>query len=297
MDVNRFFFVAGAVVAGVFCSALSFSQLTPPIGQRRPVAPKTRGSVFVPGVSASWINSSMSPETLAAKTDQALSWTKGEGVASLVEFQDKNVRGTTKCVTEIEGPTRFRLEYPVSAPDPSPKPNKGTLFSKMIQVADGSRMAYQSAEFGLKTPQPLSSASLMDGCALDQWPKHFPQLMYSPIRGGKPFTKLVASARALGNSVKITVLERKFDFKGMILHQARMTIVRKNSGAPLGIDLIIDLSQFRPLSIAAQGGPSKSDMVTSSWTGTWGRPKSGKFSPSDFIIPKATKPPPKKRQA
>jgi hypothetical protein len=293
MSVNRLLMAAGALVLGI--SGFSFAngqqrQVRPLLApNQRPANPFAGGSV-VPGSSQGWGRCSQTAQSLAAQTDQALGWGKGWAAMTLVNYKDKDIVGRSSCKTEIESPTRFHIEYPISYAEKSPTSGLHSAFSKVNVIADGSKMAYLSTAAGLSEPQSVGTAKLPSSCPLAQWPRTYPALVFSPIRGGKPFSNLVTAARNGGSNIKITVEERRFDYKGQILHQKRLTVQTKNSAAaPLLIQIVIDASLELPVTITAMGGTPKKDQVQSSWSSTWVKPRSGKFPAADFVVPVASR--------
>lgn len=262
---------------------------TPGRRNSRPVGGDLGRANVVPGEGLHWTPSKQSAAELAAKTDQAMGWLKGWGLFDTFSFKDQYIVGKSSCRTEIVSPTRFHIEYATAGVQPANSGHVGTVLAKVIVFADGKQMAFQSSLFGLRDRQPVATAKLPDSCDLSIWPKEFPKLLKSAFKGGKPFSRLVAAAQASGN-LRIKVDERQFDFKGQILHQRRLTILKKTKSAtPLGIEVVIDASQYLPVTIGAQSGSSKADRIESTWTGTWGQPKGGRFDPRDFEVPKILK--------
>jgi hypothetical protein len=286
MNVNRISTASCVAFALASACTLAFSQVGGPPGMQRP----SSGSKIVPGSESGWGASKQSAEELAAKTDQAMSWLKGFGLRTEVDYKDANIGGRSSGMTEIETKNRFHYEYPVAVPSKLPKGVPTTIFTKMNAIADGKQMCYLSASFGRKLVGPVATAQLPDSGRLSDWPRDFPKLLVSAFRGGKPFGKLIASARAAGN-MTITVGERQFDFQGRIMHQRRIVILKKvKADITFGVEIMIDVSQYLPLKIAAVVERSKTDRIESIWSGSWGRPRSGKFDPKEFQIPGATKP-------
>ena len=163
-------------------------------------------------------------------------------------------------------------------------------------IADGSRIAYSYIGHAFDNGELLAKAKVPSTTTLSKWPNEFPNLVFSAIRSERPFEKMVDSVRKAGSGYYIGLEERRFDYKGVIVHQKRLNVLKKEGtpGGPFQIQIMCDASKCFPLTILGVSGTTVKTERVVFWSATWGMPKNG-FNPSDFVIPHASKKPAKKK--
>jgi hypothetical protein len=293
MNVNRFLLVAGVIglgCTGIAASSVQQKQHSPFYLPPQRAGAQPGGANLIPGAALGWKPSSQTAEALAAQTDKALSWASGWGSLTSTNFKDGFLNGRSRCKSEIESPTKFHIEYPTATTETVSGNGTRKGYTRVTALADGRRLGFVSVAYGFRDVQPVASAKLADSCPIGEWVREYPKFILSPVRGGKPFEKLVALARKVGAGLKVSVDERSFEYRGQILHQRRLTVERKKGyGTPLHIQIVIDASLYFPVTIEAKSGSTKKDQVLTSWSGSWGRSKSGKFPPDDFVLPQVAR--------
>ncbi len=229
-----------------------------------------------------------SAEALAKEADLALSWLKGSGVYVTVYYKDKDGHGQSSCKVQIKDSKMFRIEYPMMTFEKIGTKGLETAVSKRTLVSDGKTSSLFVIGKGFTNVQPLSSFKMDSTSPLDKWPTVFPKLMFSPIRGGHPLGSLISSVRAAKTPMRIFVEERRYAYKGQIIHQKRMTIVKRDPNAsPISIQVTIDASHNLPVTIQTAVGPSKSTVKLVTWEAVWAAVKPGGFDKQAFVIPPA----------
>ena len=265
MIVNRLFMAVGAVAVGFSCA----------FGQPKP-----------PGASEGWGPCAEKPEALAADVDKAIGWLKNEQAGVSYNYIDKDGHGRSLCAILIKDSNTFRIEIPVLVTEDVKGKGSETSITKVTQIADGKRFVLFSSKKGFSSSEPLATAKVPSSTTITKWPIDFPSLIFSAVHGGKPLESLIAAARSAGLTMKIG--ERRYDYKGYIVHQKQLTVEKKSSaGGVLAIQILIDASQNLPVKIDGTVGPSLKAARAVKWSAAWGRPRSGKLNPAAFIVPKA----------
>lgn len=246
------------------------------------------GPSMVPGAAEGWKPCAQTAEALAANVDHAINWLKNEAAVVQMSYVDESGNhGMSHRTVQIKSSRVFRLEFPSMDFAPTGKHSNATVISAITAIADGTNLAYLNIDRGSKKIEPIATAKLAYSVPLGEWPTQFPRLVLSAVDGGKPFEALVAGARSSAAKVSMAVEERRFDFKGEMLHQERLTIQSKNpKSAPILFQAVFDASRYLPNTIVGITGPIAKPVRAVFWSAAWGRVTPDKFKKDAFIIPR-----------
>jgi len=294
MRVKRLLLAAGTIV---LCHS-SYGNPSPQLGQKP--RPANSGNSLIPrsqkpstiqlSAAQGWSVCPQKPEALAQETDRAFGWLKNTGAYVMLALKDKGGSGQSKCKIQIRDSKTFRVEYPFITVIKIEKKGYEPLLTRMTLIGDGQRLAYWREGKGFTDVSPLASAKISSSTPLALWPSAFPPLIFSALRGGTPFGNLISSVRAAGPAFTMKMEERRFDYRGQIMHEKQITIKKKDPKAsPFLIQIIIDASHDLPVYIQTLSGPNEKNTRSISWTAAWAASKSGIFDPGAFVIPPAAK--------
>jgi hypothetical protein len=216
-----------------------------------------------------------------------LGWLKSSACLTDVSFAGKDGHGINKSTTIIKDSKNFRVEYPIVIVEKTEKGGTGPVVVQGAIIANGARQASWMTGKGVYENLPLSAAKYSSQISPSKWTLEFPRIIFSAIRGGHPFGDLVRAVTSPGSGFSAKVQDRKFDFKGRVIHQKLLTLEKSNpkKGPAFQVKVTIDATQLLPVAILTTGTPQGRAPMEITWHASWGRLKPKAFNSQSFAIP------------
>ena len=287
--MNRHFLTAGASALAVFgLCFIGQAQVSQSKVSKSDVIPKSAPEPKInPEADKGWTKCSTSPAQVASETDRGLSYLKNSGCIAIVSYTGKDGHGSSQCTSVVKDTTTFHVEFPEVLVKQVNGGGVGPVITKAWANANGSRLAIYSGSEAKIDNKPLSAAKYRSKVSPAEWTLAFPKVIFSALRSGHPFGDLVAAASKPGSGLSVNVEEKKFSYKGQIIHQRRLTIKKldPSHGQPLMIQATIDASRWLPVTIQTTGTPLGRPAMNVLWRAQWASVNPKKFTPSMFAVP------------
>jgi len=284
MQMNRLSRLAGILAIGLLAQASLGAQQRK---QRKVPAPP---SVLVPTATSGWSKSAATVDQMAAVADGQFHLLKHAGASILFKYQETTGgHGFADTLVEIGDDKNFKIQYPVMRPDHRHRGPQDTILTTAYLIADGTKVVTWTPSGGAVHPMLLSKARYATRTSIDDWINQFPLLIFSGVLGGHPFAALVDEARMPGSGLTASIEERKFDYRGHIVHQRHIVIKgTRPSGSTVYMEIVFDASLGLPVTIRTAGHGVGGIQTFGTWEAQWAQVKNG-FPASTFKVPVVTK--------